>query len=298
MLSSAKLENQRNDTMTSARLYKYITERIENPKELAEFVSDLAEAFSTADEGLILCIALACPEDFWHSRAVQDALRSAKFGNKNLCSVFQLIACSTLTSEHQQTLAKLFDRENSYLFRTEVIFRLLSALHRRGVIDAKEVLLPKLRWYSSRGLWENAMLTLRVCAPATLKHGSVSRIAGIKSARCRFLLRLFSADSAAESPQARNTLGRAVAALSKLGDRMHQLVILDIVWICIFEGPKLACMIAREMIRYGDFRDCEFLTAFVADARDQETLSRLAVGPNLKAADLAKVHLEATIGKK
>src|SRR5437868_5529625 len=152
--------------MTQLELRGHIMGSIETPEALAQFIREAAGHFSRSDEGLLLGTALSCRSDLWHAHVVRDAIRETSHASENLHAVFELLSCSALLSPNQhKALARLFEWRNSYIFRTESIFRLLTSLHRRGVANCADILLPRLHWYSSAGLWLNGMLTFRVCNP-------------------------------------------------------------------------------------------------------------------------------------
>ena len=283
--------------MDNSALARCVMEQIQSPEALADFIRRVTGSFSRSDEDLMVGTALACSSEFWRSELVQRTLDGVYHANENLRLVFGLLACSSVTEEKADALNKLLRPENSHLLRSENLFRLLTSLHQRRIADIAEILLPRLHWYSNPGLWENAILTFRVCMPALLQESRLRRIASMKSARSRMLLRLFSLDLSCQFPDRHEQLRRTVVSLSRLRDSLHQSVIVGVAWVCRYEGPKLACAIAREMVHVGDHRDCEFLVPFLSDPRqsgDLDLLAAIAASPNAKAANWAKALLEGS----
>ena len=281
--------------MTSDQLRRFLSEAISSESDLTEFIECAKRKIEPADENLVIGTALCCREELWRSPVIQRMIQNSAFENFYVGLVCKLLGSNIITSELSRGLNTLFKRSGVNLSKTDSLIRLITLLHRRKIIDAKQLLLPRLGWFSQVELWETAIVTFRICEPSLLLDTKLMSIPRVRSARCRVLLNILSADMAGEASISTALLRKGVSMLHRLKSEDHTSVVIRISWASMFEGPKLACTIIREMARIGDYRDCEFLVPFLAKSResgDLETLTALVASPNDKAAKCAKVVLE------
>ena len=278
----------------SSELQEYISCGISSAEELAALIDSSAERPSPRDDSLILGTALSCGQHLWQSEVVRNALHRNAALSGNLGIVFELLTCQCFTPENERRLLGLLSDKQLCLVGLDNVFRLLVDLHRRGVLDATRILLPRLHWYSGSNMWKAAIMTLRVCAPAAFGRRRVRSLAFRTSASCGALFGVVRAEFQGNVKGFRS----AIKTVSNLADRHHKDVVLNFSWISKYDGPELARKVLSEMVSLGDFRDTEFLAPFMSGAPEDQsnilTLSRLAGAPNRDAAAWAQIFLKAS----
>ena len=261
---------------------------------LAEFVAKAIDAVPP-DVGTVVSAAFSFPDSLWHNPIVRDAIGKGPYAHHELRSIFELMACDSLDGGLQNALDELLASTSDYLLGRRQLFDLVYSLHRRRLVDVRQLLLSRLRWYSNAGLWENAILIFRVCAPEALLDKHLIWTATVRSAVCRALLRFLSAGAPEGGRSTAHRYRRAAIQLRHLDNQRQLAVVLDLTHICVIEGPVLAYRAACEMVKIGDYRNIEFLTSFVGEVNEpgaKETLINLAACSNEAAARWARALLD------
>jgi ribosomal protein S18 len=273
---------------------RLLDDPIDTPEQLAEFLANSDGLYRAAGERLILSKALSVRSELWQALPVQSAVRIGGQMHENVRIIFGLLGCEHVSPDKQQELLSLLSRKNMHLVHSDIIFRLLTSLHQRGVLDAPPIILPKMRWYSGSVLWEMGIMTLRVCAPRILRERKTHWIGSLKSLPCRIMLRIFAAFESNQLPEGRREFQRTVAQLAQLPNKTHSRLLCNLAWVSMYEGRGLACAILKEMVALHDYRDCEVLIPFLTEGGkvvDREILEALASGPNRDAAQWARRFL-------
>jgi hypothetical protein len=274
-----------------AKIVTYGRKRFDAPEEVVDFLVSCQAEVPVEIERDVIGIATAIREELWGAQPVRSALRDLSVSSARIDTVFRLLGCYPPCSDMDWYVGNLLLPANLRFFGGGIASRIITRLHRRGVLSAENVLLPRLGYWSSPLLWEEALPVFRVCAPSRLSAARFRWLLALKSPKSRTLLSILTSDlengSFGDSPRFR----RSVLHLSRHNDDSHTLAIVTLAEICFFEGPGLARRILTEMLRIGDHRDVHLLLPHLAPSTDQALLTRAKSSPNVLAANWARATL-------
>lgn len=247
--------------MTSDQLRRFLSEPISSEKILAEFIECARQHIEPTDENLVIGTALCCREELWRSPEIQQTVQRSAFENFNVSLICKFLGNAVITSELLGGLDTFLNKSGVNLSKTDTLFRLISILHQRKIIDAKQLLLPRLGWFSKIELWETAIMTFRICDPSLLVDKKLMFIPRVRSARCRVLLNILASDIVNEPLISSALLRKGVYMLNRLKSKDHTSVVLRISHASMLQGRRLASALAHEMVALEDRRDLQYIQA-------------------------------------
>jgi hypothetical protein len=244
------------------KVRRFVECNISGKDTLARFIECSKGEVPIRDEGLVIGMAIGCPEELWRLPMIQSTIRQADFQNHNVGLLFGLLSNTINPSDLSPSLDRLLARR-SRMLSWPTFYRVIALLHKRDLIHARDIFLPRLGLLSSVDLWCLAIMTFRVCDPSLLRDKHLMRIPRMRFARCRALLGILTADFTGDMEPCSAMFAEGMNELCGLGKDEHSRAVLLIAHYCLAEGGRLASAVVREMAVRKDCRDLDIVRAAV-----------------------------------